>query len=806
MSGQVRLTVGAALATLLTALSLTSLVDSSGGWLAQATVLLALQGAVGAAVRRAPVPRALVVGAQVLVSWLALGLLFAGLGPVPNAGGGGWFLLDPVPLVLRGTQDVAEFAIPAPVTDGIRLLLLVGVLLVGLLVDLLAVTLRAAAAAGLPLLALYSVAGGLAGSLGHGWLWFLTSGLGFLLLLSAEGRDRLAGWGRVFGGAPNAAGGGGMAPGRTPAPVRTGRVVGAVALASAVLLPALLPALGPGLLSPSDREAAAGGGGTISAVNPLVALQSNLNARDNREVLRYRTDDPQVAEQYLRIVSLDAFDGVTWESSARSLTEVPTELPAPPGPSGELLRGADTVRSSFSASLDYGQRYLPMPYPATRVDVPGRWRFEPVGRTLVGDRLDGDAVQTVRGVRYSVESLRLKPTARLLANAPEPPAALLGEYTKLPDNVPAVVARTARQVTAGASDGYTKAVRLQDWFAREGGFVYDTTTGSGTGADAVARFLAEKRGFCVHFSFSMATMARSLGIPARVAVGFTPGSPQSDGSMSVTMRDAHAWPELYFEGVGWTRFEPTPRAGISLPAYTVPDAPDARPSASAAVPSASASAAAPAPSRSTDCPPELRRLGECGVPAAAAGASGAAGGAVPWPVLGWTAAGLLVAGLLAVPGLWRARVRRGRLDSGDPLALWREVEDTVWDLGAPPDGSLSPRAAARRVVAFGSLDTPTTEAAHRLATAVERTLYAPPGAAGSSGAGSGAGARDVRVVLAGLRADASWWSRRRAAVLPRSAARPLRAAADRAARARAAWSARLATLRSRLPNRLGGGA
>src|SRR5690606_41826401 len=86
----------------------------------------------------------------------------------------------------------------------------------------------------------------------------------------------------------------------------------------------------------------------------------------------------------------------------------------------------------------------------------------------------------------------------------------------------------------------------------------------------IARFLRDKQGFCVHYSFAMASMARSLGIPARVAVGFAPGTPQADGTVAVGLRDAHAWPELYFEGIGWTRFEPTPTRG-SIPSYTPPD-------------------------------------------------------------------------------------------------------------------------------------------------------------------------------------------------------------------------------------------
>ncbi|WP_458243229.1 DUF3488 domain-containing protein [Streptomyces sp. MAI_2237] len=100
-------------------------------------------------------------------------------------------------------------------------MLLGGVMIIGLAVDTLAVTFRSAAPAGLPLLALYSVAAGLSDG-GTDWLWFLVAAAGYLMLLLAEGRDRLSQWGRVFGGAPRTPGG---EPGAV-APVRTGRRIG----------------------------------------------------------------------------------------------------------------------------------------------------------------------------------------------------------------------------------------------------------------------------------------------------------------------------------------------------------------------------------------------------------------------------------------------------------------------------------------------------------------------------------------------------------------------------------------------------
>ncbi|WP_329386606.1 DUF3488 and transglutaminase-like domain-containing protein [Streptomyces sp. NBC_01351] len=802
MSGRARLTLFAALATLLTSWALTPLVQSAG-WLIQAALLLAVQSAVGAGARRVPLARSLTVAAQALVSLVLLAFLFLGKGESTGEGPLAYLVTDFGALFQRGVQDVSEFAIPAPLTDGIRLLLLSGVLLIGLLVDALAVTARTAAAAGLPLLALYSVAAGLSGGGKASWFSFLLAGCGYLMMLLAEGRDRLAQWGRVFGGAPRdrvsaASGLGGGTGGHATAPVRTGRRIGAVALGIALAVPAALPALGGGLLGAQAGEegGGSGAGGTISAVNPLVSLQSSLNAQDNRVVLKYRTDNPQQGDQYLRILALDEFNGVKWEASGRSLTDVPAQLPTPPGLSPAVRAGAIEVITSVSAANSYTQRYLPMPYPATQVDIGGKWRFEPEGRTLVGDQLGRDKFQNVQGAKYTVGSLLLKPTAQQLSRAPEPDPAIRAEYTKLPDNLPPVVAETARQVTQGSKDNYTRAVKLQDYFAVTGGFRYNTRTASGTGSDAVARFLAAKEGFCVHFAFSMAAMSRSLGIPARVAVGFTPGEKQADGSVNVSMRDAHAWPELYFQGVGWTRFEPTPRSGLTVPDYSRPQAQAPQPSAPAPLPSQSAPAPSAAPSTADDCPPELKRLGECGAAAPAPGSSG--GG---WPSAGtlavWAVAVLVVLGLPLLPLLWRTRARARRLGSGEVLAAWRELGDAAWDVGVAPDGALSPRRAAARVADLGGLDAEASAAVHRVAGAVERSLYAPPGAEVSYPEL----ASDVLLARAGLLSAVSRGARLRALLAPRSAARLSWAASKRWSAAASAVSARLAALRLRLPLR-----
>ncbi|MFF6997123.1 DUF3488 and DUF4129 domain-containing transglutaminase family protein [Streptomyces sp. NPDC008313] len=791
MSGLARLTLCAAAATLMAACALLPLVDPAT-WLLQAVILVAIQSGVGALARRVPLARPLTVAVQALVALVLLTLVFARQQAVAGFVPGPDVFHQFQTLFQAGTDDVGRYSIPAPLTDGIRLMLVGGVLVIALAVDALAVTFRSAAPAGLPLLALYSVAAGLSDSAAS-WLWFLLAASGYLMLLLAESRDRLSQWGRVFGGAARLPGSS-QGPGAI-APVRTGRRIGAVALGVALVVPLALPALHGGLLDGAGAGvgSGSGGGGTISAVNPLVSLRDSLNVNEDREVLSYRTDTEETQDLYLRIVALDEFDGTAWKPARRHILDVPGTLPPPNGLSGDVRQ--TEIRTRISAADWYAQEWLPMPYPASRVDVEGKWRYEPVGRTLVGDH-----GQNTKGLRYDVSSLIVRPTAEQLAAAPEPPATLEREFTKVPDSLPAVVAETAREVTDGAANNYERAVKLQDYFAVNGGFTYDTQVQVGSGSAAIARFLKDKEGFCVHFSFAMASMARTLGIPARVAVGFTPGSPKADGSMSVGLRDAHAWPELYFEGVGWTRFEPTPNRG-TVPEYTqtqtpggdVPDVP--RPSRSAA--------AAPSdePSADQSCSAEQKRLQGCESQAPQA-VAGSDGGGPPWPlILGLALAGLAVLAVPLLPMLWRLRIRSVRLGgharteadaAAYTLAAWQEVSDTAWDHGIPPDESLTPRTAAARIVRLGRLDPAAAEAVHRIAAAVEQVLYAPrPRPAAGLG-------EDARQVARALHSAVSRRTRLRARFAPRSAVRVAWAAADRWAALRADAAARRTALVNRL--------
>ncbi|WP_129839321.1 DUF3488 and transglutaminase-like domain-containing protein [Streptomyces sp. RFCAC02] len=801
MDGRVRIACAGWLATMAAAVALKPLVDGTD-WLVQAGVLLAAQTWTGLMARWRRAPAVVTVAAQIGVSLVLLTVVsareyaLAGFLPGPQA-------LDALGrLIGTGADDIGRYMAPAPATDGIRLMLFGGVLLIGLLVDVLAVAARSAAAAGLPLLALYSVAAGVAED-DSGWPYFLAAAAGFLVLLLAEGRDRAARWGRFLGtpgapgGVPGAPGGGGAtalrAPGAAPR-LRAGGRIGVLALALAALAPVLLPALGQGVLD-REREGRAGGrggSGEVLALDPVVALQDQLNQPADRTLLLYRTDSPEPDELYLRLMALDEFTGTEWRSSEWQ-ESAPPDAPWPvPGLAPDVPR--QTVRTVVESADGYAQTSLPVPYPAQDISVDGEWGFDRGSQTLVA----GDTDLTTQGLGYTVESLLVQPTEEQLTGAPATPEDILEYYTRVPDNLPSEVYAQALDITADADNDLERAVALQNWFTQEGGFRYDTSVASGSGPEAIVSFLENREGFCVHFAFTMAAMARTLGIPAQVAVGFTPGTQLPSGVYEVSAHNAHAWPELYFEGVGWVRFEPTPGQGTS-PSYARPEQEQPgqeeteRPEADTE-PTAPADPT-PAPEPSETPPGQCAAgstLAECGdddrpnTPESAAGGAGLP----PAPLL-WGLGVLLVVLALAWPSLWRRRTSRRRLapDAG-PLPAWEELQDAAWDIGIAPAGWETPRQTAGRLVRVGGLSGDAAAAVGRLAAAVEEELYAPwPGRSAAAGA-----ARDVRVARDGLRAGASRWRRLRAAVLPRSAIRVMRTLAER----RSAAARRLRSMGRRL--------
>ncbi len=162
------------------------------------------------------------------------------------------------------------------------------------------------------------------------------------------------------------------------------------------------------------------------------------------------------------------------------------------------------------------------------------------------------------GQNYLVHSNIFQPTEAQLRNAGVNYAAWVSDhYLELPADLPPAIGSLARQITAGFESPYDKAVAITNYLRTN--ITYSTTVGTPPpGRDVLSWFLfVTKTGFCNYYATAEVVLLRSLGIPARMAVGFAQGEYDPPNLYTVRRKDAHAWPEVYFPGNGWVEFEPT---------------------------------------------------------------------------------------------------------------------------------------------------------------------------------------------------------------------------------------------------------
>jgi len=741
----------AGVAVLGAAAALLPLVDGPG-WFVDAVVVVVVVGIVGMALDALTSSTLLRAGAQSAAVLMVLTALYTpgsgvlGLLPGPSALETGRFLLE------EGRQVIRTSLPPVADPPGLRLVVVGGTAVVAVAVDVLAVRLGRVAAAGLPLLALV----GTAAALQRGGLpvpAFVVAAVPFLLLLRAESRWREGRWGRTA--TRWRRGGGRVAP--VPAPVAAVAGTAALALLAAVVVPALGPWRGTGLMSFQewgDAGAGAGDGPGGARVSPLLSLAQDLDERPDVTALTYRLQDGSAATEPLRLVTVDVFDGDTWRprddgSAVEPLDDA--ELPAPPGldVQAAVEAGAAVPQSLVVSVAALRQEYLPAPYPATSVALDpddGDWGVRPDTLDLVAE----GSTTTQEGQQYAVQSLRLVPEAADLVDVGTAPSSVRTTWTALPEDLPPEIGALAEQV-AGEGEPLQQAARLQAFLRDEGGFTYSEQAPGGTGAGSVAAFLERRSGYCVHFASAMALMARSVGLPARVSVGFLPGTRQANGSYRVSLRDAHSWPEVYLGGSGWVRFEPTPgvRTG-EAPRWTGVGAADA---AVAALEEADAPAPAPAPAATA---PDAATPPQDG-----ATTSRAEPAEKGWQQAAATAVGALALVLLVVllpagvAGLRRrARWRGGQGGPhGDGPTVAERAEDDLRrglaDLGVPVDPAATPRTEEVRRRALVGLPpddpAPTDEAVAAVLVASGGAQLRAPQVGGPGGSSPTTGPRQDRV-------------------------------------------------------------
>jgi transglutaminase-like putative cysteine protease len=769
-----RMTIVAAVATLCGSVGLYPLFVS-GGWFWSGLGAVAAVAGAGALVRRHRLPALvnLAGGLAALHVYVtvryAAGQAFLGIIPTPSS------FARIADLVVDGWHSANTYAAPVPLIPGISLLATLGIGLVAALVDLLAVRLRRAAPAGLPLLAMYSVPAAIRQE-SVSWLAFGIGAAGYLWLLLADARIQVSSWGRpVFTSRWSDAQPRDQA--NSSALALTGRRIGATAVVAAVLLPAIVPGIQPkGFFGMGGGTSGQGHGArTVTTLDPLVSLKRELTRTDDAVVLTFRTTDNQ--PDYLRLYALDRFDGDRWtyselSSSPRDKIKNKT-LPAAPGLAIPAA-GVTTTKVAIGDHVDL--KFLPMPYPPTKVDVDGDWRVHAQSLMVYSLR------DAAGGRDYTVNSLKVTPSAEQLQAAGVPPADVMTQFTRVPPNVSEKVKEIAENVTRSGPTPYDKAVLLQQWFTN-GQFTYSLASPAPKSANDLLDFLlVSKTGYCEQFAASMALMARELKIPARVAMGYTPGTPDGKGNWVVRSRDTHAWPELYFSGIGWVRFEPTPagpagQGSATVPLYSVPAATGLGSTAGAA----GAAAPAPQPSSAASSDASVPRPRDPDNISSATGAAGGGGRRIPYGLIAGTAAVLL---MLLTPMTTRlvtrrrrwARAASGPAAGADPAvpeaagarvapaarAAWAELRADAIDYGVDWRPAESPRAVAKRLARQLNLDGTAADALTRIAMAEERARYAPaPGPTETLRA-------DSRVMRHAFAAAADRWTRVRARLLPRS--------------------------------------
>lgn len=331
------------------------------------------------------------------------------------------------------------------------------------------------------------------------------------------------------------------------------------------------------------------GNGSIRIENPLVSVRASLRDQNNREIFRVTADTPS----YWRTSVLDLFNGTEWWGRY-------DYTPAGGRVRASLRSGTESEGTPVKQDYELGNvslDWLPAAFEVTGVSQPENEAYDISFDSETASLLLKTDESTAEGLTYSVESVIPGYSAEQLSQASFEDydsyfsADVLSTLLELPEDTSSSVLFLAELVTEVAESPFEKALALQNWFRSE--FAYDLNVAQGHSIERIEDFLRVRRGYCEQFASTYAMMARGLGIPSRVAIGFTPGElqqdsePQQDSEIVAAPEDAasdevsdvageqregpqtyivrgrnyHSWPEVLIPGAGWVAMEPTPSRG-----------------------------------------------------------------------------------------------------------------------------------------------------------------------------------------------------------------------------------------------------
>ncbi len=492
-----------------------------------------------------------------------------------------------------------------------------------------------------------------------------------------------------------------------------------------------------------------GGGfyGSSIAYNPYVSIHDGLVSKDGIPLFRATIEgDTAPGDVYFRLLTMETYKNGRWSAGRVQVYELEEE---PLEEEGFAYSGeTDSITADIEIEA-LGQDWLPAPYAVGGADGEDVGAFR-IRRTDTSLLFRGD--RTYQGMQYRVVSEipvvdpdavagvsdgGLSPLFSAAVDHGEtPPNPVYVEprelpdaetYTELPPGIDPLIRAQAIDLTKQLTTSFEKGLAIEYWFRESGGFVYDLEAGgSGHGDDVLATWLfddgqenaAYRRGYCEQFATSMAVMTRTIGIPTRVVLGFTPGDRTGENEVVVRDNNAHSWVELWIPTQGWVSFDPTPRDDGANPAtsygameaalgYDVATYLDQIPEEERDPLQSSANLPGGIFAPDTERP-EPGFIGS--------GGETTTSSALPrWiPIVGFITA-LLILLLVTLPLVkWiRHRSRMRRLADGDISAAWEEIVVRLTDLAEEPDPSSTPDEVAVRV----------DDAMIPLATVYTRSVY-----------------------------------------------------------------------------------
>jgi transglutaminase-like putative cysteine protease len=296
-------------------------------------------------------------------------------------------------------------------------------------------------------------------------------------------------------------------------------------------------------------------------LDPLVDIRGRLNDPTDEILFSVASESPS----YWRTTSLPDFDGTKWTVSQDLLDNA-----------GGQLANTMTISEVGVAETDVIQFVTIQSLAGSFAPVADRpVQLRSATRSLFYEPTSGTLLVSQEGLKrndnYQIVSTIVVPSADTLrtSSSSSPPGP---EFLQLPKNQEiAQLQPVVAEITNGTAGNYEKLLAIQNYFRDN--FTYSLDVPASSTDSATLEFLNRKTGYCEQFSSTFALFARLMGIPSRVAIGFTPGESSLIGTSNVQLfnvrsQHAHAWPEVWFDGIGWVLFEPTPGRGAPSADYT----------------------------------------------------------------------------------------------------------------------------------------------------------------------------------------------------------------------------------------------